>query len=90
VTASSFLRYHAKSLRLLAIPGLAGLLGAPVGYWYGRTLPKHEALIGWGRRPVAERLKGRSHAMGLPFVRLEDGFIRSLALAKTPPHFRWW
>ena len=85
MTASSFLRYHAKSLRLLAIPGLAGLLGAPVGYWYGRTLPKHEALIGWGRRPVAERLKGRSHAMGLPFVRLEDGFIRSFSTGQNAP-----
>ena len=79
VTASSFLRYHAKSRRLLGIPGLTALLGAPVGYWYGSTLPPHEALIGWGRRPVAERLKGRSHAMGIPLVRLEDGLLRSFA-----------
>ena len=85
MTASSFLRYHAKSLRLLAIPGLEGLLGAPVGYWHGRNLPQHEALIGWGRRPVAERLKGRSHAMGLPFVRLEDGFIRSFGTGQNFP-----
>jgi capsular polysaccharide export protein len=65
---------------LLAIPGLAGFLGAPVGFWNGRGLPPHEALIGWGRRPVAERLKEQAHAKRLSLVRLEDGLLRSFGM----------
>lgn len=36
------------------------------------------ALLGWGHRPSATPVRKQAEALGLPFLRLEDGFLRSV------------
>lgn len=39
-----------------------------------------EALVGWGYKPSAESSRAAARRRGLPYLALEDGFLRSLAL----------
>ncbi|STZ75859.1 capsular polysaccharide biosynthesis protein [Bergeriella denitrificans] len=45
------------------------------------------AVIGWGLRPTTRKARAAAQAHGLPFIALEDGFVRSLGLgvAGWPP-----
>ncbi|MFT4241868.1 MAG: capsular polysaccharide biosynthesis protein [Acidovorax sp.] len=66
------------------IPFLAVLLGAvPVrlGVWRGAAV---DAVAGWGLRPSTRRAVGYAGRHGLPYVALEDGFLRSFG---TGEHF---
>ncbi|WP_250484046.1 capsular polysaccharide biosynthesis protein [Caballeronia sp. GaOx3] len=38
------------------------------------------AIAGWGAKPSAERARRLARAQGLPYLALEDGFLRSLGL----------
>jgi capsular polysaccharide export protein len=68
-----------------SIPHLRALVGANV-----RRLHLHlympvgraevVAVAGWGRRPTAVRAHQFAHAHGLPYIALEDGFLRSIDL----------
>lgn len=48
-----------------------------------RSLPA-DAMLAWGRKPSALRAERRARALGLPLLRIEDGFIRSFG---TSQHF---
>lgn len=77
------------SSALLATRGLSRLSGIGVllpeidsfrtlGRW---AAPDAEVVIGWGRRPTAERARRIAQHRNLPFLSLEDGFLRSWGLA---------
>ncbi|HBI69441.1 MAG TPA: beta-3-deoxy-D-manno-oct-2-ulosonic acid transferase, partial [Massilia sp.] len=38
------------------------------------------AIAGWGRRPSTARARALAARHGLPFIALEDGFLRSVGL----------
>ncbi|WP_145560486.1 capsular polysaccharide biosynthesis protein [Yersinia bercovieri] len=42
--------------------------------------PEVHSVAVWGHRPTGEKAVSLAHAAGLPVIRLEDGFIRSLGL----------
>ncbi|HET9645024.1 MAG TPA: capsular polysaccharide biosynthesis protein [Burkholderiaceae bacterium] len=51
-----------------------------------RPLPQARAVVGWGRRPSGERARYLAQRHGLACWRIEDAFLRSLALGDTPPY----
>lgn len=61
-------------------PGLSTLMGAPVVHGRAVDWQPGDVLAGWGRRTPSERLAAEASRAGLPFVRLEDGFLRSVGL----------
>lgn len=67
-----------SSKKLAKLPFIEVLLGNQVLY---KTLPirdlKVAAFIGWGRRPSSEKLRKKAIRQTLPFIALEDGFLRS-------------
>lgn len=70
------------------IPHLDRFLGEPVVRvrpWWPWP-PEVTAVAGWGRRPGGTRARRHAVARGLPYLALEDGFLRSVGLGKgTPP-----
>lgn len=68
------------------IPHLETLLGQPV-----RFRPKHPqglaCIAGWGHKPTAEKARRIAGEWKLPYLAVEDGFLRSLGLggADYPP-----
>ncbi|MEJ8673535.1 capsular polysaccharide biosynthesis protein [Chromobacterium amazonense] len=76
---------------ILRIPHLESLLGQPVAGLRWRWLPHNSSLpvavAGWGLRPSAARARAYAERNGLPYLALEDGFLRSLGLgvAGAPP-----
>lgn len=76
----------AASRSVARIPGLAALLEAQV------TRSAREARAGaatavlaWGRKPSASRAQALAARLGLPLLRLEDGFLRSIGLGADDP-----
>lgn len=68
------------------IPFLAVLLGEAVrklSRFNGRE--KVSAVIGWGLRPSAHYAKKYAQSHGLPYVALEDGFLRSFHTGQHQP-----
>lgn len=68
------------------IPFLAVLLGEAVrklSRFNGRQ--KVSAVIGWGLRPSAHYAKKYAQRHGLPYVALEDGFLRSFHTGQHQP-----
>ncbi len=68
------------------IPGLSALLDAQVV----RAFPAPRsgaatAVLAWGRKPSAVRAQKLAARLGLPLLRLEDGFLRSLGLGADEP-----
>ncbi|OYT85575.1 MAG: beta-3-deoxy-D-manno-oct-2-ulosonic acid transferase [Burkholderiales bacterium PBB6] len=80
---------------LLHGPGLAGLAPLPAllndaqlvrASW--RTAfrkPPADAVLAWGLKPSAARAAAYAQAHGLPLLRLEDGFLRSVGLGPDDP-----
>lgn len=64
------------------IPHLASFLGTNVAAVYPRLIFGNEltAIAGWGRRQTAARARAVAARHGLPFLALEDGFLRSVGL----------
>lgn len=66
---------------ILRIPHLAAFLGKP----YRVVLRRRSgtgtlvAVAGWGRRPSAQRAVRLARELDLPYLALEDGFLRSVA-----------
>jgi capsular polysaccharide export protein len=50
----------------------------------GRAGPP-DGVLAWGRKPSAARAEARSAEWGVPLVRLEDGFLRSVGLGEDEP-----
>ncbi|WP_295399085.1 capsular polysaccharide biosynthesis protein [uncultured Thiocystis sp.] len=71
---------------ILKIPHLEALLGAPPV-----TVPpfRHPsdltAIAGWGHKPTAKRARRYALAHHLPYLALEDGFLRSVGLGSQDP-----
>ena len=49
------------------------------------NLQQADVIIGWGNRPTTNKARQMAEKKGVPFVALEDGFLRSLGLGDTPP-----
>nr|WP_261794542.1 capsular polysaccharide biosynthesis protein [Comamonas testosteroni] len=73
------------SAGILRIPFLAALLDAvPVSLsvWYRERV---DAVVGWGLRPSTRRARAYAKKHVLPYVALEDGFLRSFGTGKLFP-----
>ncbi|AXT48547.1 MULTISPECIES: capsular polysaccharide biosynthesis protein [Chromobacterium] len=65
------------------IPRLRALIGLPVCHLRWSSLPSTRpltAVAGWGLRSSARRARAFAQQRGLPYIALEDGFLRSLGL----------
>ncbi|WP_288130885.1 capsular polysaccharide biosynthesis protein [Microbulbifer sp.] len=62
------------------IPYLDALLEARSRYFVSRPPRELTHIAGWGRKPTAARARKIAAQSGLPYVSLEDGFLRSFGL----------
>jgi len=62
------------------IPHLEALLGEPVAYRPRRASRELTKVVGWGSTATSERARDFAARNGLPYVALEDGFLRSFDL----------
>lgn len=84
--AARFRRIAVLSRGIARIPHIEALLGAEVCWHSGlRALRGVDAVAGWGRRPTAQRARELAARQGLPFLSLEDGFLRSVGLGSEEP-----
>lgn len=73
---------------ILRIPHLRGFLdGAELVARPDLSRRSVDAVIGWGHKPTADRARAFAAREGLPYVALEDGFLRSVLPGVTgePP-----
>lgn len=72
---------------ILKIPHLADFLGSPVTYAYWGKLRRQplQAIAGWGLRPTAVSARRYAERHALPYLALEDGFLRSVGLGNQDP-----
>lgn len=70
------------------IPYLRELLEAPCRYFVCRPGADIAAIAGWGLKPTASRARRIAAARRLPYIAIEDGFLRSLDLGVSgaPAH----
>jgi len=76
------------SRKLAALPGLAALLGeevVPVRSARQTRRAGVSAIVGWGQRPSTRKPRQWAATWGLPFIALEDGFLRSYGTGSTHP-----
>jgi capsular polysaccharide export protein len=72
---------------IAAIPHLESMLGESwerVSWWRGSRRPL-DKIVGWGARGPARRARAWAALRGLPYVALEDGFLRSVGLGHQDP-----
>src|SRR5687767_10142434 len=62
------------------IPHLAAFLDAEKIVFPPGPLRSVDCMVGWGRKPNTARARRYATRHGLPFVALEDGFLRSVGL----------
>lgn len=82
-----FARVGIFSPGLWRLPGLQGFLGAEQlvfrpGSRRARSL---DAIAGWGHKPTASGARALSEQHNLPYLALEDGFLRSVGLGGREP-----
>ncbi|RIX69531.1 capsular polysaccharide biosynthesis protein, partial [Acidovorax cavernicola] len=77
-------KFGVFSRGILNIPFLTALLGAAVVALRVWHRPRVEAIAGWGQRPSTRKSRAYARRYGLPYVALEDGFLRSFG---TGDHF---
>lgn len=66
---------------------LETLVGRPVVlYRMGRGI-SYSAVAGWGAKPTSRRARDLACSLGLPYIALEDGFLRSLGLGDQHPAY---
>ncbi|MBK1723531.1 capsular polysaccharide biosynthesis protein [Thiocystis violacea] len=71
---------------ILKIPRLAVLLGEPIVSVHPFRAPAGlSAIAGWGRKRTAARARHYAQAHSLPYLALEDGFLRSVGLGSDDP-----
>jgi len=76
----------ATSRAVANLPGLEALLGAPVLHRRSvRDVSSCGGVIAWGSKASATKAADFAVRHGLPLLRLEDGFIRSLGFTKQDP-----
>lgn len=74
--------YLATSRGLQQHVHLPALLGGELST---REQPSLTAVLAWGRKPSAVRAEQAARRLGLPLLRLEDGFLRSVAPGRGDP-----
>lgn len=71
---------------ILNIPYLPALLGAPLlARSWGRFPQPPACIAGWGRRPTSQSARRYAARHALPYIALEDGFLRSVGLGRDDP-----
>ena len=70
------------SYRLSSIPHLSIFLNHPVFFSRRKIKKKIYAtqVVGWGHKPTADKARDYAAKHNLPYIALEDGFLRSLDL----------
>jgi len=69
---------------ILRVPGLKALLGASkLRFWpTARAARDLDAVAGWGHKATARRARDYAARHGLPYLALEDGFLRSIGVGR--------
>lgn len=86
--ASHIAGYTSRGIgRLTALPAFLPEFDR-IAYLGPLLRPSIDAVIGWGLKPTARRARRIAKRLGLPYVALEDGFLRSLGLGVSgyQPH----
>ena len=78
-------RYGVFNHGLRKLSTLGEFLGETIEPVYFATPAGLTATLGWGCRKYARRARRVAQARGIPFLCLEDGFLRSVGLGKTEP-----
>ncbi|MBR1819122.1 MAG: capsular polysaccharide biosynthesis protein [Neisseriaceae bacterium] len=78
---SAYIHWHSYGIK--KIPHLSAFLSPD--FTVCKTLGNADIVIGWGNRPTTNKARQMAAKKGVPFVALEDGFLRSLGLGDTPP-----
>ena len=80
----SLQRVATTSPGIARIPQISTLLGAEVLL---RPRAAVDAVVGWGRKPNTHGARALAEKRGVPFLALEDGFVRSIGLGVSgaPP-----
>ncbi len=68
-------RFIARSSQLTVLLGVEEILYRP-----GKDETKLDAILGWGHKPTARLAREVARERGIPYVALEDGFLRSVGL----------
>lgn len=74
--------------KLSRIPCLEAFLGRRIIHLRSIRQARREqvsAIAGWGQRPSTQRPRTIAQQLGLPFIALEDGFLRSYGTGSTHP-----
>lgn len=74
--------------RIFKLDVLAG--GALTRSRWGMPREALDAVLGWGRKPSAERAQKWAKALGLPLMRMEDGFLRSFGTGEDFRRCHWF
>lgn len=77
-----------RSAGIARIPFLEALLGEPVrrgSGLAGLNAGRPDAVAGWGARPSAQAACRRAARLGVPYLALEDGFLRSFGSGAEYP-----
>ena len=89
------------SRTLSRIPHLEAFLGERVQWCFRPPQTPPDAVVGWGHKPTAEKARRYAAQRDIPYIAVEDGFLRSLDLGvrwswteaastTTPPRPRIW
>jgi len=72
---------------LMRLKGLKQLLGAEHLRFRpsARQASRVQAVAGWGHKPTAQPARDYARRHGLPYLALEDGFLRSVGLGQDEP-----
>ena len=83
---SQHTKFGVLSGAIAAIKGLETLLEAKILVRrFGRFTEQIDAIAGWGHKPTAARARAYAKQKDLPYIALEDGFLRSIGLGKHEP-----
>ena len=76
----------ARNSGLMLVRGLQRFLDLPLVFQpFGRPRSDATAIVGWGLKGVAMKAKVAADRYGLPYLALEDGFLRSVSPGDAEP-----
>ena len=78
-------RYGAFNQGLRRLTALGEFLDGTIEHAYFGTPSELTATVGWGRRKYARRARRVAQVHAIPFLCLEDGFLRSVGLGSAEP-----
>jgi len=78
--------YVARHIGPMLVPGLARLLDHPLVYRPLGPPPREtRAVVGWGLKGKFQQAAAFAERHALPYLAIEDGFLRSIGLGDTDP-----